>query len=55
MPADWAEWGAQAPWSGTAWTQSQRYDRRHAPYSKTAYRQQQSQQQQADRCVATAR
>jgi transglutaminase-like putative cysteine protease len=46
MPADWAEWGTQAPWSGTAWTQSQRHDRRHAPYAKTMYRQQQSQQQQ---------
>jgi transglutaminase-like putative cysteine protease len=46
MPPDWADWGAQAPWSGTAWTHSQRYDRRHAPFSKTLYRQQQSQQQQ---------
>ncbi len=46
MPADWAEWGAQAPWSGTAWTHSQRYDRRHAPMSRRLYRQQQSQQQQ---------
>jgi transglutaminase-like putative cysteine protease len=46
MPADWAEWGAQAPWSGTAWTQTQRYDRRHAPIAKTIYRQQQCQQQQ---------
>jgi transglutaminase-like putative cysteine protease len=47
MPADWSEWGAQAPWSGTAWTQSQRHDRRPVPFSKTIYRQQQSQQQQA--------
>jgi transglutaminase-like putative cysteine protease len=46
MPPDWAEWGAQAPWSGTAWTHSQRHDRRLAPISKSLYRQQQSQQQQ---------
>lgn len=46
MPRDWAEWGAQDPWSGTAWTHSQRYDRRNAPHARTIYRQQQSQQQQ---------
>jgi transglutaminase-like putative cysteine protease len=46
MPPDWADWGTQAPWSGTAWTHSQRYDRRHAPFAKSIYRQQQSQQQQ---------
>jgi transglutaminase-like putative cysteine protease len=47
MPADWAEWNTQAAWSsGPAWTHSQRYDRRHAPYAKSLYRQQQSQQQQ---------
>jgi len=55
MPADWAEWNTQAGWSGPAWTHSQRYDRRHAPYSKTVYRQQQSQQQQADRGFTTTR
>jgi transglutaminase-like putative cysteine protease len=46
MPPDWADWGAQAPWSGTAWTHSQRHDRRQSPFSKSIYRQQQSQQQQ---------
>ena len=44
MPLDWAEWGAQAPWSGTAWTHSQRPERRHSAYSKSIYRQQQSRQ-----------
>jgi hypothetical protein len=47
MPADWAEWGPQAPWSGTAWTHSQRHDRRNGPLAKSLYRQQQSQQQQS--------
>jgi transglutaminase-like putative cysteine protease len=46
MPPDWAEWNNHAAWSGPAWTHSQRYDRRHHPYSKSLYRQQQSQQQQ---------
>jgi transglutaminase-like putative cysteine protease len=46
MPADWAEWGPQAPWSGTAWTHSQRHERRNGPIAKSLYRQQQSQQQQ---------
>jgi transglutaminase-like putative cysteine protease len=46
MPADWAEWNTHAAWSGPAWTHSQRYDRRHPPYSGGLYRQQQSQQQQ---------
>ena len=46
MPPDWAEWNAQASWAGTPWTHSQRYDRRHNPFSKSLYRQQQSQQQQ---------
>jgi transglutaminase-like putative cysteine protease len=46
MPPDWAEWNTHAAWSGPAWTHSQRYDRRHHPYSKNLYRQQQCQQQQ---------
>jgi transglutaminase-like putative cysteine protease len=47
MPPDWAEWSAQAAWAnGNAWSHSQRYDRRHNPFSKSLYRQQQSQQQQ---------
>jgi transglutaminase-like putative cysteine protease len=45
LPADWAEWGAHAPWSGTAWTQSQRQSQRQSG-GKAIYRQQQSQQQQ---------
>lgn len=46
MPPDWAEWNTQASWSGTPWTHSQRYDRRHNMFPKSLYRQQQSQQQQ---------
>jgi transglutaminase-like putative cysteine protease len=47
MPPDWAEWNAQASWASTPWPHSQRYDRRHNPFSKSLYRQQQSQQQQS--------
>ncbi len=54
VPFDWGEWGAQAPWSGVSWTQtqsqsqsqSQRQGRRVAMGARSGWRQQQSQQQQ---------
>ncbi|HEV3164540.1 MAG TPA: transglutaminase family protein, partial [Isosphaeraceae bacterium] len=45
-PPDWSDWGEQAPWLGSSWTQFQRQGRRSAPSLKAGYRQQQSQQQQ---------
>jgi transglutaminase-like putative cysteine protease len=49
MPPDWSDWGMQAPWLVSSWTQVQRQASRPRPSLRTAYRQQQSQQQQSRR------
>ncbi len=46
MPADWAEWPIQAPWSPYSATLTQTQKRKAGPAIQSGYRQQQSQQQQ---------
>lgn len=52
IPAGWDEWSiAEAPWSSGAWLQSQRQGpRTRGGSTSSSFRQQQGQQQQADRC-----